>query len=82
MKVLVVSTSSPSMRAGIWGWDEENSDLYVRNKPIGFSPSGSSYSPNTILEALADGWKLLGPPQVEKAAKHVEFWTWWLTKES
>ena len=81
MKVLVVSTSSPSMRAEIWGWDEEDGDLYVRGKPIGFSPSiVSGPTPKTILAALAYGWKLIGPPQVDK--DNDCFWTWWLTKES
>lgn len=80
MKVLIVTTSSPSMRAEIWGWGGEDSDLYVAGKPIGMTPGptkdmgwealtnpGPLWSPKTIIEALWMGWKLLGPPQLENA---------------
>jgi len=80
MKVLVVSTSSPVMRAEIWGWSIEDSDLYVRGKRIGNTPSPCCHLPNTILEALADGWKLLGPPYLDLDPEVID-WTWWLTKE-
>jgi hypothetical protein len=98
MKVLVVNTSSPSMRAEIWGWGGEDSDLYVPNKPIGMTPGPESHlglrqldnpsprwNPKTVLEALADGWKLLGPPQLENLRKAYEdteeSWAWWLVRE-
>lgn len=95
MKILVVSTSSPSMRAEIWGWGYEDSDLYVPDQPIGFTPSpemglkaldnpSKEWHPKTILEALANGWKLLGPPQLENArpayADEDESWAWWMSK--
>lgn len=77
MRVLIVNTSSPSLRAEIYGWGEEDSCLFVRNRPIGLTPGPKiTYSPKTVLEALADGWKLLGPPQTENRT----LYTWWLTK--
>lgn len=62
MKVLTVSTPESDLRSEIKGWNKEDSDLYIPNKPIGFtsSPSGPEFYPNTVLEALAMGWKLLG----------------------
>ena len=93
MKVLILNTSEPSLRSEVWGWGYEDSSLYVPNKPIGFTPSLRSglkkqelaeYSPKTVLEALANGWKLLGTPQSESITvgdDKEEAWTWWLTKE-
>jgi hypothetical protein len=78
MKVLILETEQPNLRSEVLGWGEENSGLFVRNRPIGLTPGPKiTYSPKTVLEALADGWKLLGPPQVENKRT---LYTWWLTK--
>jgi hypothetical protein len=86
------------MRSDIWGWGGEDSDLFVQDKPIGLTPSPESHrglrrlddpdphwNPKTVLEALADGWKLLGPPQLENIRvaykdDDEESWAWWLYK--
>lgn len=82
MKVMTVSTAAPSLRDEIFGWSLENSDLFVRDKPIGRTPTPlSGPYPNTILEALHDGWKLLGPPTRIKHDDGTESWEWWLTRE-
>ena len=77
MKVLIVSTSTSSLRSQIQGWSVEDSNLYVPNKPIGFTP-GPDYnivenSPKTILESLSYGWKLLAPPKKDQVNNE---WDW------
>ncbi len=76
-KVLIVSTERPDLRSTIFGWTYEDSSLYVDGKPIGYMRSPHSYHPETVLEALADGWKLLSAPVREDAGDY----TWWLVKE-
>jgi len=90
MKVLIVSTDRADLRSEIWGWTSEDSSKYVPNKPIGLTP-GPSYDkdiwrPNTILEALAYGWKLLAPPKEYELGTEEEYpnniaFEWWLTKD-
>ena len=97
MKVLIVETESPRLRAEIYGWGHEDASLFVEGKPIGLTPGPHScrglralsepdpfWNPETVLEALYRGWKLLGPPQKEEWHDEDgkrESWTWWLTKE-
>jgi hypothetical protein len=84
-KVLIMNTDVPSLRDEVWGWGSEDSSLFNPRKPIGFTLGYSIPSYKTVLEALADGWKLLGPPQLENirpAYKEAEeSWAWWLIKE-
>lgn len=78
MKVMVVSTYEADLRAEIWGWKEEDSSLYVPNKPIGMTPAPKYSAPGTVLQALAEGWRLLGPPQIEGHYNEGTAWDWWL----
>ena len=73
-QVATVSTTNPSMRDEIWGWSFEDSSLFVRkalpSRPnqvfIGYTGAPTNIpSYGTVLEMLADGWRLLGPPQKE-----------------
>lgn len=53
--------------------------------PASTEGCGSSKMPEvnygTIFQALADGWKLLGPPSKETDEED-DFYTWWLAKEA
>ena len=97
MQVATVSTSRPSLRSEIDGWGFEDSSLLVRREDpsnpgklfIGYTPSPKDIPHYVcILEMLADGWELLGPPEheawtneddAEKTAH--EQWSWWLHRK-
>lgn len=85
MQVLVVSTDRASLRDEIWGWSWEDSKCYVHDKPIGLSPSWdrgiNRPEPTTVLQALAEGWKLLSAPaKYTYSVSGQEWWEWWLTR--
>jgi len=88
MKVLTVTTVFPELRSECIGWTCEDSnevqracDYYngnVRNIDVGsILTARGSYSYDTVLHAVGDGWKLLGPPS-KIGDKEFE---WWLTKD-
>ena len=78
MIIVAVSTKQDNLRAEIFGWTYEDSDLFIPGEPIGYTPGyRGRQSHKTVLEMIADGYKLLGPPQKIGAE-----WDWWLTKES
>lgn len=91
-QVAYVATDRPSMRAQIHGWTFEDSDLLVRkddpSRPgrifIGYTPSPRLHY-DTVLEMLADGWELLGPPTnaswTNEEGKQIDDWDWWLTRK-
>ena len=83
-QVLIIETETESLRAACVGWTYEDSNLFIRNKPIGYTPSRTKYTPKTVLEALADGWKLLSPPICStyhfKHSDHT-YYSWWLVKD-
>lgn len=74
--IFTATTEAADVRSEIVGWSFEDSDLFVPNKPIGLTPSlkDQRYY-NSILEAIHDGWKLLGPP-----TEYDNYFDWWLTK--
>lgn len=93
-QIASVCTNAPTVRAQIDGWSFEDSDLLVRKEDdrrpghifIGFTPSPGGISLyDTVLEMLADGWDLLGPPTDEswtnEDGKKIEQWDWWLTRK-
>lgn len=81
MKVLIIETEGGSLRSKAIGWGEEDSDMFAPGKPIGLTPGPIPRScPETVLEALADGWRLLGPPTRFESDTRDD-WKWWLTKE-
>jgi hypothetical protein len=92
MQVASVSSNGPTVRSEIEGWTFEDSALLVhRSSPtsdgklfIGFTPSPKDIPLYTcVLEMLADGWELLGPPERETweadGTQH-EQWGWWLQR--
>lgn len=92
MQVASVTTAGRSMRSEIDGWTFEDSKLLVRRSyrglpgklHIGYTPHPQDIPFYTcLLEMLADGWELLGPPQSEgweTDGKHHEQWCWWLQR--
>jgi hypothetical protein len=93
-QVASVSTSAATVRSEIDGWSFEDAGLLVKrvhaSSPhkifIGYTPSPKDIPSYTcILEMLADGWKLLGPPQKESwttgDGAPCEQWAWWLQRE-
>jgi hypothetical protein len=80
MKIMSAVTNRPDIRSEIYAWTEEDSSQFVPNKPIGLTPGPKYYeSPKTIMEALSNGWELLGPPQEHEGKS---WCTWWLCKPS
>ena len=98
MQVASVSTRASTLRSEIDGWTFEDASLYVHkfaDHPkrvfIGYTPSPKGiplYS--CVLEMLADGWELLGPPQREEwpasdmpasDGQPIVLWSWWLQRK-
>lgn len=82
MKIMIASSRNDSLRADFEGWTEEDSNLFVPNKPIGMTPSPKYESPKNALEALSTGWQLLGPPSKDYCEHTGVFWNWWFIKPS
>jgi len=94
MQVAAVSTEHASVRSTIDGWTFEDASLFVpKTHPssqhtifIGYTPAPKHIPTyGTILEMLADGWKLLGPPtqqslELANGDPHVSY-EWWLTRD-
>ena len=92
-QVAMVATKDATLRSEIHGWTFEDARLLVRrSRPsaphkifIGYTPSPKDIPDyGCILEMLADGWKLLSPPERETWTaddKEHEEWSWWLTRE-
>lgn len=92
MQIAHVSTNAPSVRDDIDGWTFEDPALLVRRDhptnpgkiDIGYTPSPAIQCYTCLLEMLADGWELLGPPQREEWSSdgecHVQ-WGWWLHRK-
>jgi len=96
MQVASVMTDEPTLRSEIEGWTYEDSELLVRkSRPddassklfIGYTPSPKNIPQyGCVLEMLADGWELLGPPVEEgdlnKETNEIRtWWGWWLQRK-
>jgi hypothetical protein len=93
MQVASVSTNGPTVRSAIDGWTFEDASLLVKRSHasdpgkifIGYTPSPKDIPLYTsVLEMLADGWELLGPPERETwetDGKQHEQWSWWLQRK-
>jgi hypothetical protein len=90
MQIGSLMTSRCSVRAEVEGWGFEDSSLLVRGRHIGMTPSPKRIPYyKTVLEALADGWVLLGVPVREVYPREegvrdteVELWNWWITRST
>ncbi len=81
-QTLTILTKASGLRSEAIGWNCEDSSLYVPNKAIGLTPGPrphGHWTYDTVLQAQADGWKLLAPPRY---SEDEEGWDWWLTRES
>jgi hypothetical protein len=76
-KIMTCTTARADIRARIDGWTFEDGDLAV-DAPSHVGMIGSPRFPlyPTVLHALGDGWKLIGPPQPE-----ADVFGWWLSKD-
>jgi hypothetical protein len=94
-QIASVSTNGQSLRSHIEGWSFEDSDLLVKkfqrsddlNIFIGYTPSPTNIPYyGTVLEMLADGWLMLGPPIDERWTTEeglkIDQWGWWLTRDT
>ena len=94
MQVASVSTNGPTVRSEIDGWSFEDASLLVRKSHssdphkifIGYTPAPKDIPLYTsVLEMLADGWELLGPPERETwetDGKQHEQWSWGLQRKT
>ncbi len=76
-KVLTLTTEGSGLRSEVIGWGGEDPNLYVPYKPIGMTPGCELPQYDTVLQAMADGWHLLAPPE-ELSEKLSRWWMWWL----
>lgn len=94
MQVASVSTRDATLRSEIDGWTFEDASLLVRRSHssnpgkifIGYTPGPRDIPSYTcVLEMLADGWELLGPPRhvtwTNDDGKPGEEWSWWLQRK-
>lgn len=94
MQIACVSTSRETVRSEIDGWTFEDARLLVKKAHasmpgkifIGYTPSPTNIpSYTSVLEMLADGWELLGPPACETwksdDGEQHEQWSWWLQRK-
>ena len=90
-QVLVMETRRSSMRSEVVGWTYEDPSL-VKPGAIGMSPSWSHEETrplcDCVLRALAEGWRLLGPPISTRSyvppageTSLLGPWEWWLVRE-
>lgn len=84
---LMMTTQGDSgLRSGAIGWSAEDPNRFVAgggHDRIGLSPGFKGrYSYSTPLAALADGWRLLAPPETLPSDDHprpAHFW--WFVRE-
>lgn len=70
-QVLTMTTKRPDLRSEAIGWSAEDPSKLKWGQPIGMTPGfGERYSYETPMHALADGWRLLAPP--EEGERRVE----------
>lgn len=75
-EVLIVTSRGSTLRSEIIGWTREDPSKFVPGKPIGYTPSANFRKHyDTVMEALAEGWRLLAPPTGVD-----EYFVWWLVR--
>lgn len=81
-KILHMMTSGSTLRATAEGWTAEDGDMIRPDKPIGLSPSpgGQWYCYKTPMHAIADGWRLMGPPTHETWPSGNVYYYWWFER--
>lgn len=62
--VLFMTTKGDGLRSEAIAWECEDPREFQFGKPIGYTRGPKfNYTYDTVLEALANGWKLLAPPE-------------------
>lgn len=79
-KILILTTSYPSLRSDVDSWTGEDGNVIDLSKPIGLSPCLSNAVYQTPLHAIADGWRLLVPPVKYTRGVDLPWYEWWLEK--
>lgn len=85
--IMFAMTLEPDIRDGAWGWGVEGpcSDSLIRFHRDGDVDVGLLKNPKplccyeTVLHAMHDGWRVMGPPRAIGTGDNKE-WEWWLTK--
>lgn len=80
-KILILLTTGPTLRSSVEGSTCEDGDLIDTTKDIGFSRSPNYPNYPSVMHAIADGWRLLGPPiRHTDSGKEWDEHEWWLEK--
>lgn len=77
-QLLTALTAGKNIRAKIQGRTVEDPSLFPGWHSKQSTPNFSLRWYESILEAMADGWKLLAPPQW---SADEEGWDWWLVRD-
>jgi hypothetical protein len=77
--VLEMNTSGGGVRDEVIGWTCNDSSLVIPDKHIGYTPGPKfNYMYSTVLHALHDNWKILGPPKKLED----DTFEWWLVRDA
>lgn len=94
-KLLILNTLRNSLRAEVDGWGGDDGNNIHLDKPIGLSMSLENRDMRiggrwefypTVMHAIGDGWRLMGPPvTVDNFCKDeygiiMKAYEWWLEK--
>lgn len=77
-QVITLETTRKSLRAEVTGWSTEDPSNYNRDVPIGLTPEANIPHYKTILEAMADNFRLLCPPI---KVSNTFIFEWWLVRD-
>lgn len=82
-QILCLITESQSLRSIIVGWDNiQDPNLVIWGEPIGKAKSIPTNMYDCVLRAMADGWRLLGPPQRSvNECDHSVCFDWWMYRD-
>lgn len=76
-KILILSTTGPTLRSEVVGATCEDSDLVDPDREICYARSPKAQCLfRTPLHAMRDGWRLMAPPEEDSR----EEWEWWFEK--
>jgi hypothetical protein len=74
MKYLNILTEGDSLRSKAVAWELEDTAL-INTNDWRDTPSPHPYLPDCVLEALGEGFRLLGPPTPRQDSN---MFNWWL----
>lgn len=81
-KILNMVTRGGTLRSEAEAWGCEDGDEIKITKDIGLSgPPNFFYAYKYPMFAIANGWKLLGPPKEIDMGLKDKFYEWWFVKD-